>query len=147
METTGRGLQIMDFMQQETYTVIPPARSFNNNRRAAQRRRQVMRMKRLIRNSFFTLCAVILLAVSINAISAQATTKEESLTHTYKYYKSVEISKGDSLWTIAEAYTDGSAEAIQDCVKEMRSINSLKNDTIKAGDRIIVPYYSNKFIK
>ena len=145
METTGRELQIMNFIQQEDVPKAAPARSIN--RRAAQRRRQVMRMKRLIRNSIFTLCAVILLAVSINAISAQATTKEEALTHTYKYYKSIEIAKGDSLWTIAEAYTDGSAAAVRDCVKEMRSINSLKNDTIKAGDRIIVPYYSNEFIK
>ena len=145
METTGRELQIMHFIQPEDSMKRIPARI--KNRRAAQRRRQVMRMKCLIRNSIFTLCAVILLAVSINAISAQATTKEEALTHTYKYYKSIEISKGDSLWTIAAVYTDGSAAAIQDCVKEMRSINSLKNDTIQAGDRIIVPYYSNEFIK
>ena len=88
METTGRELQIMHFIQPEDSMKRIPARI--KNRRAAQRRRQVMRMKCLIRNSIFTLCAVILLAVSINAISAQATTKEEALTHTYKYYKSVD---------------------------------------------------------
>ena len=61
----------------------------------------------------------------------------------YKYYASVQIMNWDSLWSIAENYTDGSVSEIMDCINEIKSINHLSRfETIKAGEFLIVPYYS-----
>ena len=85
---------------------------------------------------------VILILCSVFAMNANAKTTEQD-TPMYKYYTSVQIMNGDSLWSIAESYTDGSVSEILDCIEEIKSINQLSRfEKIKAGEFLIVPYYS-----
>jgi hypothetical protein len=110
----------------------------NSEKNSARRRRIVARQKRSILICALTCMLVIIFALSLGGTSAQATAG-----HTYeKCYASVRIERGDSLWSIASAYTDGSVKEIQNCIDEIRSINGIgKFETIKAGDYLAVPYY------
>ena len=47
-----------------------------------------------------------------------------------RYYTSVEVSPGDSLWSIAERYLDDHYKDHQKYISEVVSINHLEDDSI-----------------
>lgn len=110
--------------------------------KAYRRKAKVSRQRRVL---FFSALAVVLgviLAFSVLGTSAQATGADRA-SASYKYYKEIYVESGDTLWNIAEQYTDGSVSKVSQCINEIRSINGLnKFETLKAGTYIIVPYYS-----
>ncbi|GAA6492232.1 hypothetical protein K280104A7_17960 [Candidatus Bariatricus faecipullorum] len=60
-------------------------------------------------------------------------------------YKSIEIQKGDSLWSIAETYADSSyCASVADYAEELARINQISPesvDSLQAGDYLMVFYY------
>lgn len=61
----------------------------------------------------------------------------------YKYYITMEIQPGDSLWSIAEEYKYN--QDSKDYIKEVKHINHLYSNQIIAGQKITIPYYSTIF--
>lgn len=60
-----------------------------------------------------------------------------------KYFKSVEVNSGDTLWSIAkECIPENSSIDIRNYVKEVQQINSLNDDNITSGMNLVVPYYA-----
>lgn len=59
----------------------------------------------------------------------------------YKYYKSITIEQGDSLWSIAEEYCTDSYEDTQDYIDELKELNGLTSETIHEGQHLVVTYY------
>lgn len=57
------------------------------------------------------------------------------------YYKSIQIQDGDSLWEIASRYKEGSSMSTHEYVDCLIQMNSLKKDTIHAGQYLTVVYY------
>ena len=70
----------------------------------------------------------------------QAMAEEESV-HYHKYYTSIRLEEGDTLWTIAERFETNSGKSREEYVRELRSMNSLLDDTIHAGNFLTVSYY------
>ncbi len=59
-----------------------------------------------------------------------------------KYYKSIEITKGDALWSIANDYFDPiHYKSTLEYVKEVKKMNNMTSDDIITGSYIIIPYY------
>lgn len=58
-----------------------------------------------------------------------------------RFYTSIRLEEGDTLWSIAQAYYRNSDESIEDYVRELRQINSLSDDHIDAGHYLTVRYY------
>lgn len=58
-----------------------------------------------------------------------------------KYFKSIVLEYGDTLWGIAAEYKGGYYECSQDYIDEVMSINHLTTDKIHAGQYLTVPYY------
>lgn len=63
----------------------------------------------------------------------------------YKYYTSIEIQSGDTLWSIASEIADTYGLDTRTCVKELMFMNNLKNDTIHAGNYLTVFYYDDEY--
>lgn len=107
----------------------------------SQRRRQ-LQVRKNICMLVLSIMAVVLLSVFIISFSTQASDLEH---HTkYKYYKSIEISKGDTLWSIANENIDANYyKSVQEYVDEIKEMNSMKSDHIVAGSCLIIPYYSS----
>ncbi len=57
-----------------------------------------------------------------------------------KYYTSIQIQKGDSLWSIAGKYGENSGMTTAQYVKELKNMNGLKEDTIHSGQYLTVMY-------
>ena len=86
--------------------------------------------------------ALLLSICLFGAIARAKNTKEEPFLH--KYYTSVQIHPGDTLWDIATQYCHNSAQ-IKDYMQELRRINHLSGDKIHAGRYLTVVYYSEEY--
>lgn len=64
--------------------------------------------------------------------------------HLYKYYTSVPIHPGDTLWEIASEYCHDSVQ-ITDYMDELKQINHLRGDDIHAGRYLTIVYYSEEY--
>lgn len=118
------------------------------SRTEVRRKRKVSMMKRTrasrIRIRFFMAAAVVLAASMIFfCVLVSARGRSESLP-AYKYYTSVQIGQGDTLWGIAEEYCPRQL-SVKSYVKELKQINRLKTDDIHAGNYLTVVYYSNEY--
>ena len=61
-----------------------------------------------------------------------------------KYYTSIQIEKGTSLWEIAEDYITEEYASEQEYIEEVMRMNHLNNDVIYEGAYLCVPYYSSE---
>lgn len=77
--------------------------------------------------------------------SAHGSRSEEPVN--YKYYKSIEIESGDTLWSIAETYMTDEYSSVGDYVEELKSINSLSSEEIHEDQYLTVAYYDTQFKK
>lgn len=105
--------------------------------------RRVRQLRRRGFMLFLTIFLVLALAISYHAILSEATSGTEDIT--YKYYTSIEVKYGESLWTIAEEYASEEYDSINDYIYEVMKINHLKEENISAGQFLIIPYYSAVF--
>ena len=58
-----------------------------------------------------------------------------------KLYKSIEIEKGDSLWSVAEEYRDHNTETVFEYIDTLKEINGLHSEDIHEGQYLTVVYY------
>lgn len=106
--------------------------------RSRHRRQRELLMSALL--VFFILVTCILL-FRLTAMRADA---EKRNVPVYKYYTTVEVSSGDTLWSIAEEYYDPGSCDICSYIDEVASINNLKSRYLTVGERLCIPYYSTE---
>ncbi len=98
-------------------------------------------LQRCLSICIFTLALVVVFSALF--FSSRTKAREAESQASYKYYKSIIVEKGDTLWNYAKEYGDKPYYSdSSDYVKEVISINSLKNDRITSGQYLILPYYS-----
>ena len=107
---------------------------------ALDRRYRAVQMQR------FFLALIIIIAISFivflsSTMKAFAGSSVEELPK-HKYYKSITVEKGDTLWDLAIANIDGAEVEMTDYMDEVRQMNNLYCDEIHAGQTLIVAYYS-----
>ena len=71
----------------------------------------------------------------------QAMAEEEAAVSYSKYYTSIRLEEGDTLWKLAERYNNHSEKSMEAYVRELKSMNCLIDDTIHAGNYLTVTYY------
>lgn len=92
----------------------------------------------LVVAAFFIISLILLLGSSMNVF---ANAKKETAPY-HKYYKSIRIEEGDTLWEIADEHIANVEIDKRAYIKEICTLNDICEDTIYAGDYIIVTYYS-----
>lgn len=98
---------------------------------------------RLIGSACLILIIAAICSINFFIINAKASSEEEVIT--YKYYTSITIQSGETLWDIATVYRSDDISSVQKYIDEVKSINHLKNDKIYAGEHLIIPYYSCEY--
>ena len=93
-----------------------------------------------------TLLLVFIFAWFLSSKTDISSVKASSLENSYKYYTSVQVKQGDSLWSIANAYMTAECGDVSDYVDEIKELNHLNDDAIHAGEYILVPYYSLDYL-
>ena len=121
----------------------------NNNRNKTMKQRRTASKKNTKNRissvtKFFITVMVIAAAVCIilfsnrNITSADESGNAVELT---KYYKTITIEPGDTLWSIAKEYKSGAYKTTQDYVDELLSMNHLHSDATTSGQKLIVAYF------
>ena len=104
-------------------------------RRNTRKRRQVQIIASMV--------GVIMLTVFTLSMSAgKLSAKSDLSSHTYKYYTTVYVETGDSLWSIASEYATEEYSDLDMYIAEVQQINGLKGTQLQHGSYICVPYYS-----
>lgn len=110
---------------------------------ASKRRRQVYLKKMTMAFAAMMIIAGLSISLGMGFVDAHANTLEEPVFH--KYYKSIEITSGDTLWQIAEEYMNDDYDSIYDYIHELKEINNLASNDIHAGQYLTVAYYDTEF--
>lgn len=122
---------------------------YDMSERELRKYARVLRLRRERRRKCLTLavaafaafCMILVCAISYNSISSNAN-------DSFKYYTSVTVEAGESLWDIADDYIDGHYDSRDNYIAEVCSINHLdENGTVMAGQTLIVPYYSSEYVQ
>ena len=99
----------------------------------------VRRQKGILAIAIIAVVALgILLGTSMNALASS----DKDIASYNKYYVSIRVESGDTLWTIADEYVDGFNIEKSEYIEEVCQINEISKNDIHAGDYIVVPYYS-----
>lgn len=112
-----------------------------STRRAARMRRRFLGRLLVI----VSVCTIFLSAMMGFISSAQGNAEEEPVS--YKYYKTIVIEPGDTLWDIAEEYCTDDYASLEDYIDALKEMNHLNGNTIYAGERIMIAYQDTRFIK
>lgn len=117
-------------------------REYRNYKRKIRRQREI---RNKIIFAFMTLVIVLTAVFFLQSITSQA--KEENAEVSYKYFTYLEVEQGDSLWSIAQEHINYEFyDSVQDYIDEVIDINNMQDDNLKAGQCIIIPYFSNTYM-
>ena len=113
-------------------------------------KRQMKRRQQIQRKIFTvlaTICVIVFCAVSYHGIRSLASNGDDQLK--FKYYTQVTVAYGETLWNLSDDYIDYEEyKDKKEYIQEVQSINHLSDeDGIRAGQTLIVPYYSYDFVK
>ncbi len=120
------------------------------NRSEARIRSNKARRQRIVRRQYgvllFTVSMVIFLSFFMK-MSFSSDAQSDDYIPAFKYYHTVTVHSGDTLWSIASDNYDASHyDNLDKYIAEICSINNFSNpDSLKAGENIIIPYYSAEF--
>ncbi len=118
-------------------------RELRNYKKKLRRQKEI---KRRIVFAILSVCIILTCALSYGVLVSNASSEDTDIS--YKYFTSIEVSYGDTLWSIAEEYKDAEFYAsTEDYIDEVVRMNHLTSSNIKAGQYLIIPYYSTEFVQ
>lgn len=123
---------------------------YEMNEREAKRYARMLRLQRERRRKCLSALIALLAAVGMILIcSVSYGSINSSANDGFKYYTSVTVEAGESLWVLAEEYVDGvHYDSRESYIAEVCSINHLADENaITAGQMLILPYYSQEYVR
>ena len=102
------------------------------------RRVAVKAQRRTFMLGLMVLTVIVIGSVLLGTIRTQAAPAEPS----YKYYTSIQIQKGDTLWNITDDY-----DSMDEYMEEICAINHILPGDIHSGQYLTIPYYSAEHLK
>lgn len=111
------------------------------------RREQVLQEQRTHRKKvlLFFLTLIVMFGVGVGFGTLLAKAEEPETDSMYKYYTSIKVEPGDTLWDLAELYMDDKHyDTRMDYIYEVININHMMTDRLTAGKKLIIPYYSDE---
>ena len=129
MHTDDKGVSIMETM-----------RKSNKGKR---RKLRILKRKLVI----FTMITLFTMigCLHFGKLSTDAHGNLEEDPVSFKYYKSIEIEEGDTLWGIAEEYMSDEYDSVQEYIAELKEINQLMTDDIQSANYLTVVCYDSEF--
>ncbi len=85
--------------------------------------------------------AVVMFAVFATCKTGGDATETTAGTAAKKYYTTITVEEGDSLWSIAQEYMTEEYHTTEEYIEEVMFTNNLKSDVIVTGTHLLVPFY------
>ena len=96
--------------------------------------------KKRFRRFFTGIILMMVICITFGAFLVPAHEKTSADDTVYKYYKSIEIQSGDTLWAIAEDTMTDEYNSVAEYVQVLKDMNNLDSDNIQAGQNLIIAY-------
>ncbi len=100
--------------------------------------RQLYHKKQIIALFGFIFAVIFILFLLLAPTDVTAQKLKESK----KEIVSIQINKGDTLWSIASRYMTDDYKDMNTYIDEIKETNGLSSDTIHEGSYIVVPYFA-----
>lgn len=107
---------------------------------ATSKRKRDVYLKRMM-ILFATIILILGISVFYGARLVNAHDRADNDTIEQKYYKSIQIVAGDTLWNIAEEYMNENYDSVTEYIDELKAINGLTSDSIQEGQYITIAYF------
>ncbi len=112
-------------------------------------RNNKLRRRRQLRHHIMIFVTTVLLiscfSVCFFSLKTKAQSEKEEVA--YKYYKSIVVKSGDTIWDYAKEYAhEDYYDSYDSYIKEVIRINGISDDSIQSGQYLIIPYYSYEFV-
>lgn len=107
-------------------------------------RRMAVRKQRI---TLLTIILVVLVMLTGCIIFGATKTQAAPAETTYKYYTSIQVQKGDTLWNIASNYMTEEYVSVNDYIDEICEINHIAESDIHSGQYLTIPYYSSEYLE
>ena len=123
---------------------------YEMDEREAKKYARVLRLQRERRRKCLaSLLAVFAATGMILICSVSYSAINSSASDGFKYYTSVTVEAGESLWDLAGKYVDGvHYDSRESYIAEVCSINHLTDvNSITVGQMLILPYYSSEYVR
>ena len=121
--------------------------SYEIKRREIFYRQRMRNRKAELRKKIMIVASLILMIfvmVGIFSLNSRAVGKDDQK---FKYYTSIQLTYGDTLWSIADKYMDADYYDHFSYIAEVKSINHIHDEnSVTAGKYLIVPYYSTDYV-
>ena len=99
-------------------------------------------MKRAKKISFFLILGLAAVICILHAPGLRVMAEEPSFPKVQRYYTSIKIGEGDSLWSIAQEYnTENTRMNTSEYIEELKKINNIREDVIHRGQYITIVYF------
>ncbi|MCM1468464.1 MAG: LysM peptidoglycan-binding domain-containing protein [Alistipes sp.] len=97
------------------------------------------------RNLTIAVITAFIMIVVCLSVSSAVFAYNKSADKIYRYYTSIEIKPGDSLWSIASVYCADMDMSVSDYIKEIKRLNRLSSDSITSGQYLTIIYASDEY--
>ena len=110
-----------------------------------KKRRQKIYRRQVLMVSLAVACLMFMIIFITSTLLTNA--QSDNMEFEYKYYKTVTVHADDTMWDITSAnYSADHYKDMNGYINEICNINSISDrDNLKAGEALIVPYYSTEF--
>lgn len=115
-------------------------RGRQHSRYRRTKRRQRTGQLRIRMAALLAAACIFMLGLSVSTILSRAQAAHADIS--CKYFASIQIQPGDTLYSIALQYADGHYQSLYAYMEEVCLTNHLTDDTLNAGDYLVIPYYS-----
>lgn len=138
--------EIGEFVFNMVVFILKPIVQFFYKKYRNYKRNKNQVKKSTLRNIIITATACILgitIAFGAGVFVKNVSAQDNDILH--KYYTSVTVQPGDSLWSIAEEYYVLGYDSPTDYIEEVMHINHLDDENeIISGSSLVIPYYSEE---
>ena len=112
-----------------------------------RKRSSVRSGKKSFKRLFAGVILILIICVSFGAFFVSAHEKAGTDDIVYKYYKSIEVHPGDTLWNIAEDTMTDEYSSVAEYVQVLKDMNNLHSDDIQAGQNLIIAYNDTAYLE
>lgn len=105
---------------------------------------RIHRRRKLFIKKVLTALFLLIFLLGLNVLGPDhsADAHEDKCPGKQIYYTSIEVTSGDTLWDIAEEYSDMAYGSVYDYIREVKTINGLTSNNIQDGQYLTIPYYA-----
>ncbi len=107
-------------------------------------RKRIVFLQRHLLLTGITLILICICVVLGTGFSAAAKNTNHS-NEVYKYYTSIQVESGDTLWGIADKYISLEHWNYDTYIEEVITLNHMNDEKIHAGQYLMIPYYSSDY--